>query len=200
VPTVWRADAACKRARQAVVEATAEHMNATAEAYARILAAERPSATAEAGQRRVLELEAMDETELDQLWVKADLIGRFAELGYPRERLGEAGEEQISSTLRRGPRRRVKEVAVLHDLITSALGECRGLLHDPLADVSVQDVVDVINAKKLPDHQYTVRTLMYRLRHWRELWDAAWHNWPKGFRPRNVTPSDEETDGGSTHT
>lgn len=95
VPTVWRADALVKRAMQGVTAATAAHMTAASAAYARILHAEQLP-TAEAGDRRLEELKAMDEAQLDTLWVKADQIDHFALLGYPREEIPAVAEVVLS--------------------------------------------------------------------------------------------------------
>jgi hypothetical protein len=80
-----RAEALVRRAQEAAVAVGVAHMHATASAYARILHAEQLVVTAEAGQRRLQELQQLQAAQLDELWVKADMIERFVALGYPHE-------------------------------------------------------------------------------------------------------------------
>jgi hypothetical protein len=79
-----RAAALVRRAQEAAIAVGVAHLHAVAAAYAHILAAEQ-LVSAEAGQRRTQELLLMGATQVDALWVKADLVNRFVALGYPHE-------------------------------------------------------------------------------------------------------------------
>jgi hypothetical protein len=150
---------------------------------------------------------------LEQATVISDLQRQYAGLlAHLQERaalsestakgtMGETGEEPQGSNAnngerntrrrfragktqrRTGPQHSINEGLRLRELIARAVREFRVHANDPEADPSPLDVVESINAQGEKGHNYSVRTLMHRLNHWREVWDPAL-GWPAGFIPQ----------------